>query len=140
MILLSNYGLDGKAVVNGQTATSSVEFFSPGEDGDGYRVITTAPDQTRTVETWQSGFFVSVKRLGTDGFTVITSEFYGYDALGRLETVHDPAWGDTVYERRADGTVGKITFPDGRTQVFADFDAKTNAPTAVNLTLQNRES
>ncbi|QOV88442.1 RHS repeat domain-containing protein [Humisphaera borealis] len=126
----SNHGLDGKAVVNGQTATSAVEFLSPGE-GEGYRVTTKAPDLTRTVETYKSGFLISTERFGTSGSTPITSEFYGYDALGRLETVYDPAWGTTTYERRPDGTVSKITFPDGRTQVFANFDDKTNAPTAV---------
>jgi RHS repeat-associated protein len=127
---VGNNGLSATANVNGVTASSQTVFNS---DGTVTTTLTNA-DGTKVVDVSKHGLLLSEKNLGTDGTTVVTQQSFDYDALGRLSKVTDPAWGDTLYERRADGTVSKITYPDGRTTVYADFDDKTNAPKATTRT------
>jgi RHS repeat-associated protein len=131
-----SYGLKVTDVVNGETTVTNATFKPTGE----LAVTTTAPDGTRSVATSRQGLPLSSAAYGTDGTTVVTSEEYKWGSLGRLWMATDPAWGTTTYDRRADGTPSKVTYPDGRTTVYADFDAKTNAPTATTRPDQGEQN
>ena len=86
----SNYGLTAGSSINGQTATSTTTF---GTGSDHFvDQLSTAPDGTKVLQRYRQGLLLLVQNLGTDD-SVISSQSYDYDALGRVNKVTDPRLG-----------------------------------------------
>jgi YD repeat-containing protein len=124
----ANGGLNSRSIVNGLTSTTDVAY--PGGAPGAKLVTTTAPDGTKTVDTYTEGLLHKVEKLGTDG-TLVWSRTFDYDPLRRMTSVTDPVFGTTTDTLRADGSVESTELPDGRTIGVTTFDQKTGAPEAV---------